>query len=45
LFKIKICKTVILQVVLDGCETWSLTLWEEQRLKIFQNTVEEDIWA
>jgi hypothetical protein len=26
--KIKIYKTVILPVVLYGCETWSLTLWE-----------------
>jgi hypothetical protein len=30
--KIKINKTVILPVVLYGCETWSLTLWEEHRL-------------
>jgi hypothetical protein len=29
--KIKICKTVILPVVLYGCGTWSLTLREEQR--------------
>jgi hypothetical protein len=37
--KIKIYKTVILPVVLYGCETWSLTLAEEQRLKIFENRV------
>jgi hypothetical protein len=37
--KIKIYKTVILLVVLYGCETWSLTLGEEQRLRIFENRV------
>jgi hypothetical protein len=34
--KIKIYKTVILPVVLYGCETWSLTLGEEQRLRVFR---------
>ena len=34
-FKIKIYKTIILPVVLYGCETWSLTLREERRLRIF----------
>jgi hypothetical protein len=37
--KIKIYKTVILSVVLYGCETWSLTLREEQRLRISENRV------
>jgi hypothetical protein len=37
--KVKICKTVILPVVLYGCETWSLTLGEEYRLKVFENRV------
>jgi hypothetical protein len=32
-------KTVILPVVLYGCETWSLTLWEEHRLRVFENRV------
>jgi hypothetical protein len=32
--KIKIYKTVILPVVLYGCETWSLTLREEHRLRV-----------
>jgi hypothetical protein len=32
-------KTIILLVVLYGCETWSPTLREEQRLKGFENTV------
>jgi hypothetical protein len=37
--KIKIYRTVILLVVLYGCETWSLTLREESRLRVFENTV------
>jgi hypothetical protein len=37
--KIKIYKTVILRVVLYGCETWSLTLREEHRLRVFENRV------
>jgi hypothetical protein len=37
--KIKIYKTVILSVVLYGCETWSLTLREEHRLRVFENRV------
>jgi hypothetical protein len=37
--KIKIYKTVILPVVLYGCETWSLTLREEHRLRVFDNRV------
>jgi hypothetical protein len=37
--KIKIYKTLILPVVLYGCETWSLTLREEHRLRLFENRV------
>jgi hypothetical protein len=37
--KIKIYKTVILPVVLYGCETWSSTLREEHRLRVFENRV------
>jgi hypothetical protein len=37
--KIKIYKTIISPVVLYGCETWSLTLKEEQRMKVFENRV------
>jgi hypothetical protein len=37
--KIKIYKTVILPVVLYGCETWSITLRDEHRLRIFENRV------
>jgi hypothetical protein len=37
--KIRIHKTMILPVVLYGCETWSLTLREEHRLRVFENRV------
>ncbi|KAJ4444245.1 hypothetical protein ANN_06036 [Periplaneta americana] len=35
--KVRIHKTVILPVVLYGCETWTLTLREEHRLRVFEN--------
>ena len=37
--KIKIYRTIILHVVLYGCETWSLPLREERRLRVFENRV------
>ena len=37
--KIKTYRNIILPVVLYGCETWSLTLREERRLKVFENRV------
>jgi hypothetical protein len=37
--KIRLYRTVVLPVVLYGCETWSLTLREEQRLRVFENRV------
>ena len=37
--KIKIYRSIILPVVLYGCETWSLTLREERRLRVFENRV------
>jgi hypothetical protein len=37
--KIIICKTIILPVVLYGCESWSLTLREEHRQRVFENRV------
>ena len=37
--KDKIYRTIILPVVLYGCETWSLTLREERRLRVFENRV------
>jgi hypothetical protein len=36
---IRTYKTIILPVVLYGCETWSLTLREEHRLSVFENRV------
>jgi hypothetical protein len=43
--KIKIYKTVILPVVLYGCETWSFTLGEEHRLRVFENRVLRKIFG
>jgi hypothetical protein len=37
--KVKMFKTIILPVVLYGCETWSLTLREEHVLRVFENRV------
>ena len=37
--KIKIYRTIMLSVVLFGCETWSLTLREELRLRVSENRV------
>jgi hypothetical protein len=37
--KVKIYKTIILPVVLYGCETWSLTLGEQCRQRVFENRV------
>jgi hypothetical protein len=37
--KIKVYKTLILPVVLYGCETWSLTLREEHRLRVSEKRV------
>ena len=37
--KIKIYRTIILPVLLYGCETWSLILREERRLRVFENKV------
>jgi hypothetical protein len=37
--EVKMYKTIILPVVLYGCETWSLTLREEHRLRVFENRV------
>jgi hypothetical protein len=43
--KIKIYKTVILPVVLCGCQTWSLTVREEHRLGSFENRVLRKIFG
>ena len=37
--KVKIYRTIILHVVLYGCENCSLTLKEERRLRVFENRV------
>jgi hypothetical protein len=37
--KIRIYKNIILPLALYGCDTWSLTLGEEHRLRVFENRV------
>jgi len=37
--KIKVYRNIILPVVLYGCETWSLILREERKLRVFENIV------
>jgi hypothetical protein len=37
--EITVYRTIILPVVLYGCETWAHTLWEEPRLRLFENRV------
>ena len=37
--KVKIYRTIVLPVVLNGCETWSLTLRQERKLRVFENRV------
>jgi hypothetical protein len=43
--KIQIYRTVSLVVVLYGCESWSLTLREERRLRVFENRVLKRIYG
>ena len=43
--KIKIHRTIVLPVVLYGCETWSLTLREERKLRVFENMVLRGIFG
>jgi hypothetical protein len=43
--KIKIYKTVILPVVFYGYETWYITLGEEHRLRVFENSVLRKIFG
>ncbi|KAJ4442625.1 hypothetical protein ANN_04214 [Periplaneta americana] len=43
--KVRIYKTVILPVLLYGCETWTLTLREEHRLRVFENKVLRKIFG
>jgi len=37
--EIKIYRIIILPVVLYGCDSWSFTLREEHRLRVFENRV------
>jgi len=43
--KIKTYRIIILPVVLYGCETWSLTLREERRLRVFESRVLRGIFG
>jgi len=43
--KIKIYRTIILPVVFYGCETWSLTLQEERKLRVSENMVLKRIFG
>jgi hypothetical protein len=38
-------KTIILPVVLYGCETWSLTVREEHKLRVFENRMSRRIFG
>ena len=43
--KIKLQRTIILPVVLNGCETWSITLRKKLRLRLFENRVWRKIFV
>jgi len=43
--KIKIYKTIISPVVLNGYEAWSLTLRKERRLRVFENRILRGIFG
>jgi hypothetical protein len=43
--RVKIYKTILLPVVLYWCETWSLTLRKEHRLRVFENRVVRRIFG
>jgi hypothetical protein len=43
--KIKIYRSIFVPAVLYGCETWSLTLREEHRLRVFENRVLKRIFG
>jgi hypothetical protein len=44
--KVRTHKTIILPVVLYGCETWSLTVRQEHKLRVFENRVlRKNIWT
>jgi hypothetical protein len=43
--KVRMYKAIIFPVVLYGCETWSLTLREEHKLRVFENRVLRKIFG
>jgi hypothetical protein len=43
--EIKVYKTIILRVVLYGCETWSVTPRKECRMRVFENRVLRKIFG
>jgi hypothetical protein len=43
--KVRIYKTIILPVVLYGCESWSLTVREKYKLRVFENRVLRTIFG
>jgi hypothetical protein len=43
--KVRIYKTIILPVVLYGCETWSLTVRGEHKVRVFKNRVVRRIFG
>jgi hypothetical protein len=43
--KVRICKTIIFPVVLYGCETWSLTIRAEHKLRVLENRVLRKIFG
>ena len=43
--KIKIYKTIILPLVLNGCEAWSIILKEERRLRVFDYRTPRQIFG
>jgi hypothetical protein len=43
--KFEIYRTIILPDILYGCEIWSLTLREERRLRVFENSMLRRIYG
>jgi hypothetical protein len=43
--EVQIYRTVTLPVVLIGCETWSVTLSEEHKLRVFENRVLREVFG
>jgi hypothetical protein len=41
----KIYKTTILPVVFYGCETWSLSLMEEHRSRVYENSIPRRVFG